>query len=136
MGCYGIGVTRVLAAAIEQNYDKDGIIWPAAIAPYDVYFCTIGKSSEVKEIAEAIFTELKENNLQVLFDDRMLGPGQMFKDADLLGLPLRIVLGERDYLASGEIEIKVRKTGEVLKVKRDKLQSTIREKLTELGKWL
>jgi prolyl-tRNA synthetase len=136
MGCYGIGVTRVLAAAVEQNNDKDGIIWPASLAPYDVYFCFIGKKEETKTLSEDIFKDLKTNNLEVLFDDRQLGPGQMFKDADLIGLPLRITLGERDYEASGEIEIKVRKTGEVLKVKKEKLIPTINEKLKELGKWL
>lgn len=136
MGCYGIGVTRVLAAAVEQNNDKDGIIWPASLAPYDVYFCFIGKKDETKKLSEDIFAELKSANVEVLFDDRQLGPGQMFKDADLIGLPLRVTLGERDYEASGEIEIKVRKTGEVLKVKKENLVSTINEKLKELGKWL
>lgn len=136
MGCYGIGVTRVLAAAVEQNNDKDGIIWPASLAPYDVYFCFIGKKDETKSLSEDIFKEFRAANLEVLFDDRQLGPGQMFKDADLIGLPLRVTLGERDYEASGEIEIKVRKTGETLKVKKEQLIPTINEKLKELGKWL
>lgn len=135
MGCYGIGMTRVIASAIEQHNDKDGIIWPASIAPYDTYFCFIGKTEETKQLAEEIFTSLKNESLDVLFDDRQLGPGFMFKDSDLLGLPLRITLGERDYVATGEIEIKVRKTGEVLKVKKDQLVATVKEKLKELGKW-
>jgi prolyl-tRNA synthetase len=136
MGCYGIGVTRVLASAIEQNNDKDGIIWPASIAPYDVYLCFIGKTPETKELVEGIFSDFKKEGLEVLFDDRQLGPGMMFKDADLIGLPLRVVIGERDYLATGEIEIKVRKTGETLKVKKDQLLPTVKAKLKELGKWL
>ncbi|MFY7992745.1 MAG: proline--tRNA ligase [Bacteriovoracaceae bacterium] len=135
MGCYGIGVTRVIASAIEQHNDKDGIIWPASIAPYDVYFCYIGKTDETKNLAEEIYTSFKNESLEVLFDDRQLGPGFMFKDSDLLGLPLRITLGERDFVATGEIEIKVRKTGEVLKVKKDQLVATVKEKLKELGKW-
>lgn len=135
MGCYGIGVTRVIASAIEQHNDKDGIIWPASIAPYDVYFCFIGKTDETKNLAEEIYTSFKNESLEVLFDDRQLGPGFMFKDSDLLGLPLRITLGERDFVATGEIEIKVRKTGEVLKVKKDQLVATVKEKLKELGKW-
>ncbi len=135
MGCYGIGVSRVIASAIEQHNDKDGIIWPASIAPYDVYFCFIGKTQETKDLAEEINTELKKASLDTIFDDRQLGPGFMFKDSDLLGLPLRITLGERDYVATGEIEIKVRKTGEVLKVKKDQLVATVKEKLKELGKW-
>lgn len=136
MGCYGIGMTRVLAAAIEQNHDKDGIIWPASIAPYDVYLCFIGKTPETKALAEELNSAIKNAGLDTLFDDRQLGPGQMFKDADLIGLPLRVTLGERDYLATGEIEIKVRKTGEVLKVKKDELVSTIKKKLEELGRWV
>jgi prolyl-tRNA synthetase len=135
MGTYGIGVSRVLAACIEQSHDKDGIIWPASIAPYDVYLCFIGKTDETKALAEELNTSLKNESLDVLFDDRQLGPGFMFKDSDLLGLPLRITLGERDYVATGEIEIKVRKTGEVLKVKKDQLVATVKEKLKELGKW-
>lgn len=135
MGCYGIGMTRVIASAIEQHNDKDGIIWPASIAPYDTYLCFIGKTEETKQLAEEIYTSLKNESLDVLFDDRQLGPGFMFKDSDLLGLPLRITLGERDYLATGEIEIKVRKTGEVIKVKKDQLLMTVKEKLKELGKW-
>lgn len=136
MGCYGIGVTRVLAAAIEQNNDKDGIIWPASIAPYDVYLCFIGKTAEIKEVAEGIWKDFKESGYEVLFDDRHLGPGQMFKDADLIGLPIRVVIGERDYNATGEIEVKIRKTGETLKVKKNELLPTIKQKLEELGKWL
>lgn len=136
MGCYGIGVTRVLASAVEQNNDKDGIIWPASISPYDVYLCFIGKTPETKELIEGIYTEFKNAGLDILFDDRQLGPGQMFKDADLIGLPVRVVLGERDYLATGEIEIKIRKTGENLKVKKEELLSTVKAKLQELGKWL
>jgi prolyl-tRNA synthetase len=136
MGCYGIGVTRVLASAIEQNNDKDGIIWPASIAPYDIYLCFIGKTPETKALAEELNTEIKNAGLDTLFDDRQLGPGQMFKDADLIGLPIRVVLGERDYLATGEIEVKIRKTGETIKVKKTELVSTLQSKLKELGKWL
>jgi prolyl-tRNA synthetase len=133
MGCYGIGMTRVLASAIEQNHDKDGIIWPASIAPYDLYLGYIGKAPEFKEIVEAIYSDLKKN-YDILFDDRQLGPGMMFKDADLIGLPIRVIIGERDFNASGDIEVKIRKTGETLKVKRDELGSVIQKKLQELGK--
>lgn len=135
MGCYGIGVTRTLAAAIEQNHDKDGIIWPAAIAPYDVYFAVIGKTEETRKISEEIYESLLKAGLEVLFDDRGMGPGGMFKDADLIGLPVRVVLGERDFNATGELEIKVRKNGETVKVKREALIATIKEKLQSLGKW-
>lgn len=135
MGCYGIGVTRVVAAAIEQNNDKDGIIWPASIAPYDVYLGFIGKAPEFKDLVESIYSELKKSGLEILFDDRQMGPGGMFKDADLIGLPLRVIIGERDFNATGDIEVKIRKTGETLKVKKDELLSVINSKLKELGKW-
>lgn len=136
MGCYGIGVTRVLASAIEQNNDKDGIVWPASIAPYDIYLCFIGKTDETKTLAEELNKEIKQAGMDTLFDDRQLGPGQMFKDADLIGLPIRVVLGERDYQATGDIEVKIRKTGEVLKVKKNELVPALKKKLEELGKWL
>lgn len=135
MGCYGIGVTRTLAASIEQSHDQDGIIWPAAIAPYDIYFGVIAKTDETKKIAEEIYESFLKAGLEVLYDDRGMGPGGMFKDADLIGLPLRVVLGERDFNATGEIEVKVRKTGETLKLKREALVGTIKEKLQTLGKW-
>jgi len=110
MGCYGIGVTRVLASAIEQNNDANGIIWPASIAPYDVYMCFIGKTPEIKAVAEEVNADIKKAGLDTLFDDRLLGPGQMFKDADLIGLPIRVVIGEKDFNATGDVEIKIRKT--------------------------
>ncbi len=121
MGCYGIGVTRVVAAAIEQNHDANGIIWPKSIAPYQIYFATIVKSPEMEKFAEEIYNELGKAGFEVLFDDRNQGPGFKFKDSDLIGLPLRLVLGERDYQATQEFEIVERKTGEVKKMKRDEL---------------
>jgi prolyl-tRNA synthetase len=135
MGCYGIGVTRTLAAAIEQSHDKDGIIWPAAIAPYDVFFGVIAKTDETKKIADEIHAEFLAAGIEVLYDDRNVGPGGMFKDADLIGLPVRVVLGERDFTATGEIEVKVRKTGELVKVQRAQLVAAVKERLTILGKW-
>ena len=125
MGCYGIGVTRVVAAAIEQNYDANGIVWPKAIAPYDVYFATILKKDETLAIAEALYKDLQKAGLEVIYDDRNVGPGNKFKDADLLGLPYRLVLGERDFEANGELEIIERKTGTVTKVKKEDAVSTL-----------
>jgi prolyl-tRNA synthetase len=135
MGCYGIGMSRVMASAIEQNNDKDGIIWPASIAPYDVYLCFIGKTPQIKALAEELWMDFKKAGLEVLFDDRLLGPGQMFKDADLIGLPVRVVIGERDFNESGEIELKIRKSGETIKVKQAELLSVVKNKLGEMGKW-
>lgn len=134
MGCYGIGVSRTMASAIEQNHDENGIIWPAPIAPYDVYFAVIGKKEETKTLSEELYNDLKSAGLDVLFDDRGMGPGPMFKDADLLGLPVRLVLGERDYLATGELELKVRKTGETFKVTKENFITKIKDILLLQGK--
>lgn len=134
MGCYGIGISRTMAAAIEQKNDENGIIWPAAIAPFDAYFAVIGKKEETRELSENIYKELTSKGIDVLFDDRGMGPGPMFKDADLLGLPLRITLGERDFEASGELEIKIRSTGESIKVKQIDLDTKVKELLMQLGK--
>jgi len=129
MGCYGIGVTRVVAASIEQNHDANGIIWPKSIAPYQVYFATIVKAEEYVKIADEIYNEMVSAGLEVVYDDRNVGPGNKFKDADLLGLPFRVVLGERDFSASKELEIIDRKTGETKKVKREELVSVLQKLL-------
>ena len=136
MGCYGIGVSRTLAAAIEQNNDANGIVWPAPIAPFDVYFAFLGKKEETKNLGEKIYNELNLAGIEVLMDDRGQGFGSMLKDADLLGLPLRLLLGERDFESSGELEIKVRKTGETFKVKPEEIKTKISELLVGLGKEL
>jgi prolyl-tRNA synthetase len=129
MGCYGIGVTRVVAAAIEQNHDANGIIWPKSIAPYHVYFATIVKAPEFIAIADEIYSEMLSSGLEVVYDDRNVGPGNKFKDSDLLGLPYRVVLGERDFGASGELEVIERKSGAITKVKREDLISTLKNLL-------
>jgi len=129
MGCYGIGVTRVVAASIEQNHDANGIIWPKSIAPYQVYFATIVKAEEYAKIADAIYSEMVNAGIEVVYDDRNVGPGNKFKDADLLGLPFRVVLGERDFSATQELEIIDRKTGETKKVKREELVPTLQKLL-------
>lgn len=127
MGCYGIGITRMVAAAIEQHHDEHGIIWPKAIAPYDIYFALIGKSEAIHDTASEIYEELKGAGFDVVFDDRKQGPGFKFKDSDLLGLPLRVVLGERDYKQTNELEIIVRRTNEKIKVQRDNLIDKVKE---------
>lgn len=126
MGCYGIGVTRVVAAAIEQSHDENGIIWPKSIAPYQIYFATIVKKDETKKLADEIYNDLIKLGFEVLYDDRDQGPGFKFKDADLIGLPIRLVLGERDYEASGELEIVTRKGGVTLKVKKENLATELK----------
>jgi prolyl-tRNA synthetase len=117
MGCYGIGIGRTAAAAIEQNHDEAGIIWPAPLAPFDCEVLAVNvKKPEVVKEAERIYGELKQNGLEVLFDDRDERAGVKFKDADLIGIPLRVVVGERN-LAEGMVEVKERRSGEVRLVK-------------------
>ncbi len=120
MGCYGIGVTRIVAAAIEQNHDDDGIIWPAPLAPFDVVLVPINmhRSDEVREAAEALYTELKDMGLAVLFDDRDARPGVKFADAELIGIPHRLVVSDRG-LEAGELEYRHRRDSESRNVKRE-----------------
>ena len=129
MGCYGIGISRVVAAAIEQNHDENGIIWPAAIAPYHVHFVEICKSDEMKARADEIYDQLLNAGLETIYDDRKAGPGFKFKDADLLGIPFQLVLGERDFKEDGLLEIRVRKSGEKFKVKPEEAIVKLHEML-------
>src|SRR3989442_146690 len=110
MGCYGIGVTRIVAAAIEQNHDPRGIMFPAPIAPFAVCIVPIGlhKSAAVREVAERLYEELVKSGIDVLLDDREGRPGVLFADMDLIGIPHRVVLGERG-LAAGNAEYKARR---------------------------
>ncbi|MBP2699490.1 proline--tRNA ligase [Photobacterium lucens] len=112
MGCYGIGVSRVVASAIEQNNDENGIIWPDAIAPFQVSIVpmNMAKSEEVKEAAEKLYADLTAAGIDVLFDDRKERPGVMFADHELIGIPHTIVIGNRS-LENGEMEYKNRRTG-------------------------
>jgi prolyl-tRNA synthetase len=112
MGCYGIGVTRTMAAAIEQNHDKDGIVWPMALAPYQVIIAPLQlHEPAVVEEAERIYRELNAVGVDVILDDRDLRPGVKLKDADLIGIPLRITIGARS-LAEGKVEFKLRRLPE------------------------
>ncbi len=119
MGCYGIGVTRIVAASIEQNHDKDGIIWPVSIAPYQVVISNLDpETQEINSISNNIYKELTDNGVDVLVDDRKERPGIKFKDADLIGFPIRIVIGNRG-IKEGIVEIKERKSGNVTKLAPD-----------------
>jgi prolyl-tRNA synthetase len=109
MGCYGIGVTRVAAAAIEQNHDQDGIIWPMSIAPFQVTLLTLQpKDADVVAAADKLYADLKAAGIEVLYDDRDERPGSKFKDADLIGVPLRVAVGKKS-LAEGKLELKGRR---------------------------
>lgn len=113
MGCYGVGVSRTMAAAIEQNYDDNGIIWPIEIAPYHVLVVPVNTKDEASAAkAEEIYMQLKKVGLETVIDDRNERPGVKFKDADLIGYPLRVVVGPKT-LTEGKLEVKIRKTGEI-----------------------
>lgn len=113
MGCYGVGVSRTMAAAIEQNYDDNGIIWPIEIAPYHVLVVPVNTKDEASAAkAEEIYMQLKKAGLETVIDDRNERPGVKFKDADLIGYPLRVVVGPKT-LTEGNLEVKIRKIGEI-----------------------
>ncbi len=132
MGCYGVGVSRTMAAAIEQNFDEHGIIWPAAIAPYTVVIVPINtKDAEQMEIAEKLYEELKAAKIEVLLDDRKERAGVKFKDADLIGYPLRITVGPK-AVNEGTVEIKVRRTGEAFDYTQDKYLANVQRLLATL----
>jgi len=125
MGCYGIGVNRIIAAAIELSNDKKGIIWPLSIAPFQVIIVPINYEKEdVRTVADELYNSLKDKGIEVLLDDRNESAGVKFNDAELIGIPFAVVIGQRG-LKKGVIEIKERATGKVLEVKRYDLSDKI-----------
>ncbi len=128
MGCYGIGITRIVGAAIEQNHDDNGIIWPGPLAPFDVVLVPINmhRSDEVRDAAEALYEELSEQGFEVLFDDRDARPGVKFADAELIGIPHRLVISDRN-LAAGELEYRHRRDTESRNLKREEALKLLKE---------
>jgi prolyl-tRNA synthetase len=136
MGCYGIGINRIAASAIETMYDKDGIIWPINIAPFEVIIVPAGNSAEVAAASEKIYTELQEAGVEVLLDDRDERGGVKFKDADLIGVPIRITIGAKS-IAEGTAEVKLRSESTVNKVALANVKENILsiiQKLKEIEK--
>ncbi len=111
MGCYGIGVSRLVATTIEQHHDDNGMLWPMSVAPYEVHLVTLGRDESAITTARALHDSLEEAGVEVLWDDRDERPGVKFKDADLIGIPLRVTIGSRG-LAGGNIELKARTEGD------------------------
>ncbi len=132
MGCYGIGVTRILGAAIEQNFDDKGIIWPTSIAPFEVVLCPMSydRSEMVKEACDSLYAGLQEAGVDVILDDRGLRPGAMFSDWELIGVPHRIVVGERG-LKDGKLEYQGRRDTEASVVPVDQMVDFIKGKLSQ-----
>ncbi|WP_455389377.1 proline--tRNA ligase [Petrachloros mirabilis] len=128
MGCYGIGVGRTAAAAIEQNHDEKGILWPFPIAPFHVHLLPLSQSATVAEATTNLYTALQQAGLEVLWDDRDERAGVKFNDADLIGAPFQVIIGDKS-LAEGLIEIKIRRSGEKLKI----VPAAVPTKLLQLG---
>ncbi len=129
MGCYGIGVGRLLAAAVEQNHDENGMVLPASIAPFEVLLTALNvRNAAVADEAGALYDEMRATGLEVLYDDREESAGVKFNDADLLGLPVRVVVSPRN-LKNGEVEVKPRSGGEAEMVSRGEAVSSVRELL-------
>lgn len=132
MGCYGIGVTRTVAASIEQNHDADGIIWPVSIAPYEVVIVPANnKSEEVMAAAKKLYDSMEDSRDEVVLDDRNERAGIKFKDADLIGYPVRVTIGKK-WQQSGSVEIKIRRSGEVVEVPLEEAKDKVLEILQTL----
>jgi len=129
MGSYGIGVERVMACYIEQNHDAGGIIWDKAVAPFQVHLLGLNlKKPEIVGACEKIYNNLKEKGIEVLFDDRDVTAGFKFNDADLLGMPIQVVIGEKK-LKENKCEVKIRRTGERFDVELEDLMKKVIELL-------
>jgi len=129
MGCYGIGVTRIAAAAIEQNHDADGIVWPVPIAPFEVHLLSLASNdAAVVQACNDLYKQLNDACVEVLYDDRDERPGSKFKDSDLIGLPYRMAIGKKG-LAEGIVEIKARTSAEVIKVPLTEAVAWVKERV-------
>jgi prolyl-tRNA synthetase len=130
MGCYGIGVTRVVAAAIEQNHDERGIIWPAAIAPYHVALLPMNmhKSERLRAAVDEVYGELRTAGIEVLLDDRRVRPGVMFADSELMGIPYRVVMSDRG-LDGGHAECRHRRDPDRTEVPLREIAATLRARI-------
>jgi prolyl-tRNA synthetase len=130
MGCYGIGITRIVAAAIEQNHDDKGIAWPDALAPFQVILAPLNaaRSAEVRATAEKLYAELTAAGIETLYDDRDARPGVKFADAELLGIPHCVVIGDRG-LAQGKLEYRHRRSGETGEIPVEGAVAALRARL-------
>jgi prolyl-tRNA synthetase len=125
IGSYGIGVTRVMGVIVEKFADEKGIVWPAEVAPFRVYLATVGQAESVSKAAEEIYHNLEDAGIEVLYDDRDERPGEKFADADLLGIPFRVVISERT-LSGGSVELKERTSSDIQMVKIEDLVAAIK----------
>mgnify|MGYP001579565938 FL=1 len=126
MGCYGIGLGRVMGAIVEVLSDEKGIVWPASVAPFKVHLLELGNEEDVKKRADKLYQELQKNNIEVLYDDRDTTAGAKFADADLIGIPYRLVVSGKTIKA-GNIEMKERKSGVMSMVSEKEVLEIIRK---------
>ncbi|MES3004606.1 MAG: aminoacyl--tRNA ligase-related protein [Patescibacteria group bacterium] len=124
LGSYGIGITRLVGVMAETFSDEKGLVWPKEVAPFRVHLVRLGESESVKTFADELYTQLLEKNIEVLYDDRELRPGEKFADSDLIGIPTRFVVSEKT-VAEGKVEIKDRKSGEVVIVSKEEAVSSL-----------
>ncbi|MCM3123275.1 MULTISPECIES: proline--tRNA ligase [unclassified Mesobacillus] len=131
MGCYGIGVSRTMAAVAEQFNDENGLVWPTNISPFDVHLIAVNmKDSAQADLAEELYSSLQQSGMEILLDDRQERPGVKFADSDLIGLPVRVTVGKK--ASEGIVEVKIRKNGEMQEVHKDDLADTLKNILKEL----
>ena len=117
MGCYGIGVGRLMAAIVEYSHDKNGIIWPKKIAPFQVHLISLGADNKIKDASDKIYNDLQKNNIEILYDDRNdKSAGEKLAEADLIGIPIRLVISEKT-LAEDSVEIKKRNNDKIQLIK-------------------
>ena len=129
MGCYGIGVGRSMAAVLEQSYDEYGPIWPITIAPYQIHICAIQPDKDgVREVADKLYNDLQSAGIEVIYDDRGEKPGFMFNDADLLGIPFRVIISPKT-LAENQVEFKIRGEKESSRLSLDGLTELLCDKV-------
>ena len=133
MGCYGIGIDRALASIIEEHHDENGIIWPMSAAPYQVAIVPVKYDGQMREVADSLYSQLQKLGVEVLLDDRNERPGVKFKDMDLIGIPLRIVVGDKN-LPKVEVKLRSQKDAQLVEADRaaEEVAAIVREELAKL----
>jgi prolyl-tRNA synthetase len=127
MGCFGIGITRLMGVIVEALGDEKGIVWPESVAPFQVHLIGLNsEDAEIKDFAETLYSELKDSGIEVLYDDRDVRPGEKFADGDLLGMPYRVVVSKKTK-EEGKFEVVERKTGEVTYHTEEELMETLKK---------
>jgi prolyl-tRNA synthetase len=132
MGCYGIGVSRTLAAVAEENNDENGLVWPLSLTPFDVHLIAVNsKNEEQSSLSEELYGQLKAAGYDCLYDDRNERAGVKFTDSDLVGVPIRVMVGKK--AGEGIVEVKIRKSGESLEIPVSELISTLKAEFEKLA---